>query len=172
MQTADPIKNQTQNISTQNQLPQNNNVTAKNISDVSIGNNFKNLNQNQNVQNLNSSQTPNQNTNSNQNINLPTTNSNTSLSFYESLNPFQNQNLAQGSANFPSKEYFNFQFFKRQMSSQSSDVDFGVGEREYLNDFFAARFNSVLSKDSSKQQSNIIKQSADRISCDFDEKRD
>ena len=172
MQTADPIKNQTQNISTQNQSQQNKNVIAKNISDVSIGNNFKNLNQNQNVQNLNSSQTPNQNTNSNQNINLPTTNSNTSLSFYESLNPFQNQNLAQGSANFPSKEYFNFQFFKRQMSSQSSDVDFGVGEREYLNDFFAARFNSVLSKDSSKQQSNIIKQSADRISCDFDEKRD
>ena len=175
MQTSEPTKKQTQNSSIPNQTQQNKIPITKNMSDLSQGNNFKNINQNQNIQNINLSQPLNQNINTNQNLNGNKTNSNTNLSIHESQNSFQNPNInnPQGSGNFPSKEYFNFQFFKRQMSSQSSDVDFGAGEKEGLNDFFAARFNSVLSKDSSKQQSNNnIKQSVDRISCDFDVNRE
>ena len=166
------VKNNSQNSLHQAQAPQNKMLNSKNISVITQSNNFKNLNQNQNMQNLNHSQ--NQIINTNQNANSNAMNTSTNLSMHESQSSQQNQNLIsnqnlsnlQGASNFPSKEYFNFQFFKRQMSSQSSDIDFGNDNKEGLNDFFAARFNSVLSKDSSKQ--NNFKNSVDRISCDLD----
>ena len=177
MQNSEPIKNNSQNSLNQSQVPQSKLPNIKNVSDLSQANSLKNLNSNQNIQNLpNLSQSQNQIINTNPNINNNAQNSSSNLSLHESQSSLQNQNLnlnqnssnLQGSANFPSKEYFNFQFFKRQMSSQSSDIDFVGDNKEGLNDFFAARFNSVLSKDSSKQQSNNYKNSLDRNSCDLD----
>ena len=172
MEPSDLVKKHSENSlnqSTQNQ--QIKNSSQKNISDSLQGNTLKNLAQNQNTSNLNQSQnqtTPNQNSTNN------ILNTSANYSFHESQSSLQNPSLInpQGSGNFPSKEYFNFQFFKRQLSSQSSDIDFGTDNKEGLNDFFAARFNSVLSKDSSKPKSNNIKKSVDRISCDFEEGRE
>ena len=158
METSQPEKKNSQNSLNQSQNQQNKIFTQKIISDSSQTNSFKNLNQSQN-QNIT------QNHNSSNNV----MNTSGNCSFHESQSSLQNPSISnpQGSANFLSKEYFNFQFFKRQLSSQSSDIDFGA-DKGGLNDFFAARFNSVLSKDSSKPKSNHIKKSVDRISCDFD----
>ena len=166
MQIPNPVKKQSHNSLNQNQTQQNKIPTVKSVSDLTQGqvNNFKNLN------------FPNLNLNPSQNQSNNIMNTSACLSVQES-HSHQNQNLnyiltpnqsnLPSSGNFPPKEYFNFPFFKRQMSSRSSDVDFGADNKEGLNDFFAARFNSVLSKDSSVPQSNMIKQSVDRGSYDF-----
>lgn len=156
MQISNPVKKYSYNSINKNQILPNKIPTVKSVSDLTQGqvNNYKNMIF--------------QNPNTNQNNML---NTSTSLSVQESQSSLQNQNqnfiLTPNAGNFPPKEYFNFPFFKRQMSSRSSDVDFGADNKEGLNDFLAARFNSVLSKDSSVPQSNIIKQSVDRSSCDF-----
>ena len=178
MQSSEPFNKQVQNSLNQTQLTQA--KLPNNVSDTFQANNLNTISTNQNIQNLsNLTQPQNQVINTNQSTFNNAMNSSTNLSLHESQSSLQNQNFIlnpnsnpQGSANFPSKEYFNFQFFKRQMSSQSSDIDFCGDNREGLNDFFAARFNSVLSKDSSKQQSNIFKNSVDRNSCDLDLTRD
>ena len=178
MQSSETINKQVQNPLNQTQLTQA--KKQNNASDISQANNLNTISTNQNIQNLsNLTQPQNQAMNTNQSTFNNAMNSSTNLSLHESQSSLQNQNFIlnpnsnpQGSANFPSKEYFNFQFFKRQMSSQSSDIDFCGDNREGLNDFFAARFNSVLSKDSSKQQSNNFKNSVDRNSCDLDLNRD
>ena len=56
--------------------------------------------------------------------------------------------------NFPSKEYFNFSFFKRQMSSRSSDIDYYQDNKEGINEFFNTKCKSILSKDSEKQNNS------------------
>jgi len=59
-----------------------------------------------------------------------------------SMNPF---------SNFPAKEFFNFSFFKRQMSSRSSDVDIYQENKEGVNEFFNTKCKSIISRDSEKQ---------------------
>ena len=182
MKNSEPVKNQSQISLNQVQIQTNkNNTSINNISESSQGNMLKNINQNQNPIQTFPNQVQNQIINTNQNQINNAINTSTNLSFHESQSSFQNPNNfilkrnlsnTSGSANFPTKEYFNFQFFKRQMSSQSSDFDFCGENKEFLNDFFAARLNSILSKDSSKQQSNIFKNSVDRISCDLDLNRE
>ena len=103
-------------------------------------------------------------------------NTSLNLSIHKSQSSQQNQNLnlnqnssnLQRISNFPSKDILISNFFKRDISSQSSDIDFGADNKERFNYFFAARFNSVLFKDSSKHQSNNFKYSIDRISWDLD----
>ena len=65
----------------------------------------------------------------------------------QNINTFSMNNLS----NFPSKEFFNFSFFKRQMSSRSSDVDFYQENKEGINEFFNTKCKSIISRDSEKQ---------------------
>ena len=179
MQNSNPIKNQSKDLINQGQIQTDKISNIKNNKDLPQGINPKNTNPNQITQNLIPPQNQENNLNQNQNNSNNAINTSTNQSPHGSQSSLQNLNLnqnnssnLQGSANFPSKEYFNFQFFKRQMSSQSSDVDFGVDNKEGINDFFSGRFNSVKSKDSSKPLSNINKNSVDRISCDLDLNRE
>ena len=85
---------------------------------------------------------------------------NTSLNISDNQNiQNQNQNIYSSSNNniqnnFPSKEYFNFSFFKRQMSSRSSDIDYYQDNKEGINEFFNTKCKSIISKDSEKQRNS------------------
>ena len=85
-----------------------------------------------------------------------------------SLNNENKQNIYQinPQTNFPSKEYFNYSFFKRQMSSRSSDVDIIQDNKEGINEFFNTKYKSILSKDSEKQN-NSKKSSSELNSFEF-----
>ena len=179
MQNSVLIKNQSQDLFNQGQSYPDKTSYIKNNTDLPQGKNPKNINSKQITQNLNPPQNQEININQNHNNSNNAINTSTNQSPHGSQSSLQNLNLnqntssnLQGSANFPSKEYFNFQFFKRQMSSQSSDIDFGVDNKEGINDFFSGRFNSVKSKDSSKPHSNNNKNSVDRKSCDLDLNRE
>ena len=119
MQISNPVKKYSYNSINKNQILPNKIPTVKSVSDLTQGqvNNYKNMIF--------------QNPNTNQNNML---NTSTSLSVQESQSSLQNQNqnfiLTPNAGNFPPKEYFNFPFFKRQMSSRSSDVDFGADNKE------------------------------------------
>ena len=96
--------------------------------------------------NSQSSNSDNNQKESNQKLSEKNRNSNTSLSYSnnnENQTTQQNQNIFNSSLNFPSKEYFNYSFFKRQMSSRSSDLD----NKEGINEFFNIKAKSLLSKD-------------------------
>ena len=69
-------------------------------------------------------------------------------------NPSSTQFTSNPLTNFPAKEYFNFSFFKRQMSSRSSDIDFCQDNKEGITEFFNSKCKSILSKDSEKQNNS------------------
>ena len=90
--------------------------------------------------------------------NIQNTSLNISLNNENQNQNIQNQNqniyLSNPQINFPSKEYFNFSFFKRQMSSRSSDIDYYQDNKEGINEFFNTKCKSIISKDSEKQNNS------------------
>ena len=99
----------------------------------------------------------NDNNKSSENISI--NNENQSQSSYQNNQVFPpNQNANQFATNpltnFPAKEYFNFSFFKRQMSSRSSDIDFCQDNKEGITEFFNSKCKSIISKDSEKQNNS------------------
>ena len=116
--------------------------------------------------NSQSSNSDNNQKESNQKLSEKNRNSNTSLSYSnnnENQTTQQNQNIFNSSLNFPSKEYFNYSFFKRQMSSRSSDLD----NKEGINEFFNIKAKSLLSKDSEKNKSTNSKKSSELNTSEF-----
>ena len=120
------INNENNKLSSENIIPQNQN---KNI----IQKENKNSSNSLNAQNSSSNSMNNENQSQPQNQNILPTN------FL---------------SNFPPKEYFNFSFFKRQMSSRSSDIDYYQDNKEGINEFFNTKCKSIYSKDSEKQNNS------------------
>ena len=106
----------------------------------------------------------------NSSLNLSINNENQSQSSFQNNQAIpQNQNINIFSnnppLNFPPKEYFNFSFFKRQMSSRSSDVDIYQDNKEGINEFFNTKCKSIISRDSEKF--NNSKKSSELNSFDY-----
>ena len=133
------INNENNKLLTENVIPQRQN---KNV----IQKENKNSSNSLNAQNLSSNS-----------IN----NENQSQSLNQNINLFPSNFLS----NFPPKEYFNFSFFKRQMSSRSSDIDYYQDNKEGINDFFNTKCKSIYSKDSEKL--NNSKKSSELNSFEF-----
>ena len=125
----------------------------------------KSLNENNksSIENISQTQNNKRGSNSsniqNSSINLSLNNENQSQSSFQNNQTMaQNPNINSFStnplSNFPPKEYFNFSFFKRQMSSRSSDVDIYQDNKEGINEFFNTKCKSIISRDSEKQNNS------------------